>query len=393
MAKVISTGKGRRWLHGGHPWLYADDVAAAEAQSGELAPVFDPNDNPLGWGLFSDASRIAVRMVTRSPEQPNRAFWAGLIDRAVSLRERAGLLAPGRACRLLGGDSERLPGFVVDRYADVLVIQSGCQGSDRMRDFLLELLLERLPFEPRAVLDRSDASVRRLEELGDRVEWIRGDPVQAVRVEQADGLIFEVDPTGGHKTGHYLDQRENRERAARLAQGGRVLDAFCYDGLFGIAAARAGASEVLAIDQSASAGEQVGRNAELNGVSGRVRFERANAMKDLRARAEAGERYDLVVIDPPAFARNRREAAGAGRGYRELNLRAIHLVEPGGYLVTASCSFAVGREAFMGFVSEAARDSRRDVYVEALHGAGADHPVLITLPESEYLKCAILRVC
>jgi 23S rRNA (cytosine1962-C5)-methyltransferase len=392
MAKVRTTGKGRRWLLGGHPWLYADDVAEAQAQPGELVPVFDPNDQPLGWGLFSSASRIAVRLVTRSPEQPKRAFWEDLVRRAVNVRQRAGLLEEGRACRLLGGDAERLPGLVVDRYADLLVVQSGCQGSDRMRDFLLELLIEALPFAPRAVLDRSDTAVRRFEELESRVEWIAGEPLESVEVREEDGLRYVVDPVGGHKTGHYLDQSANRRRAAQLAKGARVLDVFSYDGLFGVQAARAGAASVLCLDQSVQAGERALANAELNGVAGAVRFERANAMKDLRARAERGERYDLVVVDPPAFARNRREAEGAARGYRELNMRALELVEPGGVLVSASCSYNVSSADFVAYLSQAAREARRDVYLEALEGAGADHPVLLGLPESQYLKCAFLRV-
>lgn len=392
MAKVTTTGKGRRWLVGGHPWLYADDVAEVQAQPGELVPVFDPNGHPLGWGLFSSASRIAVRLVTRAPEQPNRAFWEQLVRRAVATRARRGLLEPDRACRLLGGDAERLPGFVVDRYADLLVVQSGCQGSDRMRDFLLELVREVLPFEPAAVLDRSDTAVRRFEELEPRVEWIGAERTEPVTVVEPDGLRYVVDPLAGHKTGHYLDQVDNRRRACERAAGARVLDVFSYDGLFGIRAALAGAESVLCLDQAAAAGERLAVNAELNGVSERVRFERANAMKDLRVRAEQGERYDLVVVDPPAFARNRREAEGAARGYRELNLRAMALVEPGGTLVSASCSYNVSDEDFVAYLSQAAREAGRDVYLEALTGAAPDHPVLLGLPESAYLKCAFLRV-
>lgn len=391
MGKVTLTGKGRRWVLGGHPWIYADDVAAAEAQPGELVPVFDPAGAPVGWGLYSSESRIAVRLVTRAAEQPNRETWAGLVRAAVEERRRLGVLDPAGACRLIGGDAERLPGFVVDRYADVLVVQSGTQGSDRMRDFLLELVRETLPFPVRAVLDRSDAGVRKLEGLAPRVEWVQGSVDDLVRVQEPDGLVYDVDLAAGHKTGHYLDQRTNRARAAEGAAGERVLDAFSYDGLFGIRAALAGAEDVLCLDQSQPAGERVRHNAELNGVSGRVRFEKANAMKALRERAAAGERYHRVIVDPPAFARNRREAEGAARGYRELNLRALSLLEPGGLLVTASCSYNVGREDFLSFLALAARDAQRDVYLEALTGASPDHPVLLGLPESEYLKCAFLR--
>jgi 23S rRNA (cytosine1962-C5)-methyltransferase len=397
MARIVTSGKGRRWVLGGHPWIYADDVTHREARPGELVPVFGPNEEPLGWGLHSSASRIAVRLVTRAPEQPTRATWCALLERCVATRAALGLLEPRGSCRLVSGDAEHLPGFVVDRYADVLVVQSGCQGSDSMRDFVVELLLELLPFPVRAVLDRSDSGVRRLEELEPRVEWVRGEVDEPVLVEEPDELLYEVDVTAGHKTGHYLDQRDNRAVAGGYATAvaggeGRVLDAFSYDGLFGIQAARRGASDVLCLDQAAGCEARVLRNAELNGVSDRVRFEKANAMHDLRRRVQEGERYDLVVVDPPAFARNRKEAEGAARGYRELNLRALGLLASGGHLVTASCSYAVSREDFLRHVGDAVRDSGRDAYLLHVAGAAHDHPVLMALPESNYLKCAFLRV-
>lgn len=396
MGRITITGRGRRWTLKGHPWIWKDDIADGDGSRGELLPVFDPNQNPIGWGLYSDASKIAVRLVTRSDKQPNRDFWKERITRAIDARARLGFLEPAGACRLLAGDADGLPGFVVDRYADVLVIQSGCQGSDRMRDFLFELVEEVLPFTPRAVLDRSDTSVRRLEKMDARVEWIRGDAIETVDVVEAerDGdprLVYEVSVTEGHKTGHYLDQSENRRRAARHAKGGRVLDAFCYDGLFGIRAALAGAESVVCLDQSGPAGERVRRNAERNGVADRVTFERANAMHELRERA--GETpYDLVIVDPPAFARNRKEAEGAARGYRELNRRAISLVVPGGVLVTASCSFAIQRDDFLRFLADAAFEEGRDAQVFDFTGAAPDHPAAIHLPETAYLKCAFLRL-
>ena len=397
MGSIILTGRGRRWTLGGHPWVYADDIAEGEGQPGELLAVQDPNGNAVGWGLFSSASKIAVRLVTREAEQPNREFWRARVQRAVDARARRGFLDPKGACRLIAGDAEGLPGFVVDRYADVLVLQSGCQGSDRMREFLLELVEEAMPFPARAVLDRSDASVRRLEDLEPRVEWLRGEatePIEVVEEERGGDprLVYEVSVTEGHKTGHYLDQTENRRRAARHAAGCDVLDAFSYDGLFGIRAALAGAKSVLCLDQSVAAGERALRNAERNGVADRVRFERANAMLDLKRRGREGERYGLVVVDPPAFARNKKEAAGAGLGYRELNQRAMGLVEPGGVLVTASCSYNVKREAFIEHLAAASHAGRFDARMFAMTGAAADHPMLLNLPESAYLKCAFLEL-
>ena len=357
MGRIKLTGRGRRRLLRGHPWIYADDIADGEGEPGELLSVSAPDGAPLGWGLFSAHSRISVRLVTRAPAQPDRAFWAGRMRAAVEARGALGLLDPRGACRLVFGDADGFPGLVADHYAGTLVLQSGCQGSDRMLDFLLELLLEALPFPLEHVLERSDTAVRKHEALEPRVHWHRGGtsgPIEVVESPpSAPRLVYEVDVEHGHKTGHYLDQRVNRVSAAETVAGGaRVLDAFSYDGLFGIRAALAGAESVVCVDQSEEAGERVLRNAERNGVADRVRFERANAMVDLKRRAEAGERHDLVITDPPAFARAKRETEGALRGYRELARRGLALTNPGGVLVAASCSHNVDRKAFTRCLAE-----------------------------------------
>lgn len=389
MGKATLTGKGRRWLLKGHPWVYRNDFAEIDGSMGELLPVHDPSGGSMGWGLYSTQSRIAVRMVTRSDEQPNRAFWAARMQAAVDRRARLGMLDPEGACRLIGGDADGFPGFVVDRYAKTLVIQSGAQGSDRMRDFLVELMTEAMPFNPLTIVDRSDTSVRKLEGLDPRVEVLAGELSGPVLVRDGD-LRYDVDITGGHKTGHYLDQAFNRRQAAQGAEGKRVLDAFAYDGLFGIHAALAGASEVLCLEQNKAACQRIMVNAERNGVADRVRVEKVDCMKDMRARAEAGERYDIVVIDPPAFARSKKEIEGAARGYVELNRRAIDLTEPGGTVVSASCSHNVSAEEFVRLIAKAAHGARRDVWLQDLKKASPDHPHLVTLPESDYLKCAFL---
>lgn len=393
MGTMTLTGKGRRWLLGGHQWIYADDVADGEGTPGELVPVFAPQGESLGWALFSAGSKIALRMVTRDEEQPNRAFWEGRIRRAVEARSRAGLMDEAGACRLISGDAEGIPGLVVDRYQRVLVLQAGTQGADRMRDFLVELLVEALPFEPTAVLDRSDVSVRKLEKLEPRVELVQGSlPEDPIEVQEEGGLCFGVDVREGHKTGAYLDMRENRMKAARVVDGGAFLDAFAYDGLFGIRAALAGAERVLCLEQNAAACERILANAKRSGVEGRVQVERVDCMKDLRRRAEEGESWDHVVVDPPAFARNKRERSGAERGYVELNRRAMMLLPEGGRLVTASCSHATRTQDFVSFLTSAAQAAKRDAFLEALTGAAVDHPVRLGLPESEYLKCAFLRL-
>ncbi|HEV8114294.1 MAG TPA: class I SAM-dependent rRNA methyltransferase [Planctomycetota bacterium] len=391
MGKIVLTGKGRRWIEGGHPWAFRDDVASTDAEPGEIVAVEGPGAKPLGFGAYSSASRIAVRMVSRGREEPDRAFWKERVGRAIAARARAGYLDAAGACRLLGGDADGVPGLVVDRYASVGVLQSGTQGADRMIGLVVELLDELLPFPLSALVDRSDSSVRKLEALERRVAVVRGSVEGGVLVREGD-LAYEVDVLQGHKTGHYLDQRENRRRAATHAPGRTVLDAFSYDGLFGIRAALAGASSVLCVDQSEAALARAAANAERNGVAARVRVHRANCMSELRAMALADERFGLVVVDPPAFARNRREVAGAARGYVEVNRRALALVEAGGMLVSASCSYNVRPQTFVDYLAAAAHEAGRDVYLEELAGASPDHPALLTLPESAYLKCAFLRV-
>ncbi len=397
MGRALLTGRGRRRLLSGHPWIYADDVGSAEAEPGELVSVHAPDGAPLGWALFSSSSRITLRLCSRASAEPDREFWLARARSAVAHRRALGLLEPRDACRLVNGDAEGFPGLVVDRYADVLVASSGCQGSDRMRDLWLECLEAELGLPIGALLERSDSATRAHEDLPARVAWLRGERAEPIEVVEspgpdAPGMAYEVSVLEGHKTGHYLDQRENRRRVARLARAAHVLDAFSYDGLFGIRAALEGAESVQCIDQSEEALERLARNAERNGVADRVRPVRANAMHELRQRAAQGERHDIVIVDPPAFARSRREAEGALRGYRELNRRAMALVRAGGVLFSASCSHNVGRDEFLGALARAALEERREARLFALTGAAPDHPVLAALPESEYLKCAFVRL-
>jgi 23S rRNA (cytosine1962-C5)-methyltransferase len=391
MGVVHVTGKGRRWVSGGHPWLFRDDVATVDAEPGDVVAVVDPQGHTLGHALFSARSRIALRFVTRGKEKPEREFWEARVARALAVRAEAGLLDPAGACRLIAGDADGIPGFVMDRYARVAVVQSGTLASDRLRDALIAFVRAQLPFELECVYDRSDASARKLEGLEQNVEVVFGSLPTEVIVKEGE-LSYAVDVAKGHKTGHYLDQRDNRIRATRHARGARVLDAFSYDGLFGIRAALAGASSVVCVDQSKEALERAAANAERNGVLDRMKFERANCMHDLRDRAEAGEKFGVVIVDPPAFAKNKSAVAGAERGYIELNRRAFTLLEPRGTLVSASCSYNVRAADFLGYLGRAAHGAGRDAWLEELCGAGADHPVLLTLPESAYLKCAFLRV-
>lgn len=390
-SRIVLTGKGRRWIESGHPWAFADDLASSEAAPGDVVLVEGPDGRALGHGLFSQGSKIAVRMLTRSTERPERDFWRKRVERAIGARAKLGLLERGDACRLIAGDADGIPGVVIDRYADVVVVQSGTQAGDRLRDLLLELVRASLPWTARATVERSDAQVRKFEGLEKQVGVLAGELPAELVVTDGE-LAYEVDVLAGHKTGHYLDQRENRKRAAARAQGARVLDAFSYDGLFGVRCAIAGARRVLCVDQSAPALERARRNAERNGVAAQVATERGDCMDLLREKARAGERCELVIVDPPAFAKSRREVPGALRGYSELNRRALELVADGGSLVTASCSYNMKPEQFVELLGDAAARVRKPVWLDELCGASLDHPQLVTLPETAYLKCAFLRV-
>jgi len=391
MGRVRLTPKGRRWMQGGHPWIYRDDLAEIEAEAGELVAVEDPRGGLLGWGSYSAASRIAVRLVSRAKEEPGPDFWRERVARALELRQRLGLGEAEGAARLVAGDADGIPGLVLDRYASVLVVQSGTHFADRIAPQIVALVRELASVPITCVVERSDAGVRKLEGLQPRTGVLEGALPELLLVREQD-LVYEVDVLTGHKTGHYLDQRENRRRASELARGRTVLDVFSYDGLFGIRAALAGAERVLCLDQSAAALERARRNAERNGVAQRFATERVDALDDLRARAVRGERFGLVIVDPPAFAKSRAQVEGAARGYVELNRRALELVEPLGELVSASCSYNIRAWEFVDFLAQAAVAARRTAWLEELRGAAGDHPHLLTLPETHYLKCAFVRV-
>jgi 23S rRNA (cytosine1962-C5)-methyltransferase len=364
-------------------------LAQEEAPPGAVVAVEDPRGGVVGYGLYSSQSKIRVRVFLRGATPPAESHWRERLARSIEARTKCGLFDPRGACRLVAGDADLVPGMVIDFYAGVCVLQSGAQGADELRDELAAGLIATLA--PRAIVERSDSAVRKVEGLEKRVGVLHGELSGEIEVLE-DGLVYEVDVLGGHKTGHYLDQRLNRRRAAQGARGAEFLDAFCYDGLFGIRAALEGASAVVCLDQSEGALERARRNAERNGVLARVSFERVDVMRELKQRDDFLRRFEVVVVDPPAFAKNKSELEGAERGYRELNTRALALVKSGGLLVSASCSYAMRPELFLSVLAQSAHASGRSAYLEQLCGAAPDHPHLLTLPESNYLKCAFLRV-
>jgi len=376
--------RARRRLDGVHPWIFRDDVASdGGAAPGDLVRVLDDRGTARGIAFWSARSKIALRRVTRRDVPVDAAFWDARI--AEALARRGPEVEAWEARRLLFGESDGVPGLVADLYGAHLVVQALTAGVERVLPTILASLRARLPIE--SVLARNDPAVRTLEGLAREVVQIEGTTPATIEIDEA-GVTHLVDPWKGQKTGAFLDQRENRVVAGRLARG-RALDAFAYHASFALHAA-AGCTEVVVVDSSREALARGRAAAERNGRTN-LTFVEAAAFDDLRARERAGERFDLVMIDPPAFAKSRADVPAAHRGYREINLRALRLLAPNGVLVTSSCSANLDEAAFEEVLVEALRDSGRTATVVARRGQAADHPVLLGFPESRYLKCFLLR--
>lgn len=377
-------------LRAGHPWIYRSDVVRADAQPGDVVRVVSERDRPFGWAFWSSESQIALRMcsTSTSPEPPDDRAWIGArIDAAAAYRATLGIEAT--AYRLVHAESDRLPGVVVDRYADeagvYLVVQTLAQASDRRLPLITELLVER--FAPRGILTRNDPRVRQLEGLESRVDVVHGEIPERVIVREG-ALLFEADLRHGQKTGLFLDQRENHAAAARYARG-RALDAFTYAGGFALHLAQR-AESVLALDSSAPAVAATLENARRNGLTN-VEAREVNVFDELRELEIAQARFDTIVLDPPAFAKNRAAVPRALAGYKEINLRAMRLLEPGGHLVTCSCSYNVSEPLFREVIDRAAADAHGTFALVESRMQARDHPVLVNVPETSYLKCLVVR--
>jgi len=380
---VTISRRGEERLRDGHPWIYRSDVGDVAAPGGTTVRVVDSRGRSAGFALYSDRSEIALRMLTRTGEAPDLSFWRVRLAQALAFR--AELAIDADAYRVVHGEGDLLPSLVVDRYGDYLVVQALSQGIDRLLPDITRLLADLA--SPAGILARNDPRVRQLEGLDLRVEVLHG-TVPAM-VEVREGRVhYEVDLYRGQKTGLFLDQRENRAAAAGYARG-RLLDAFSYNGGFALALAPA-CDEVIAVDISDAAVARIRHNAARNGLI-HVVARTMNVFDELRELERRGERFDTIVLDPPAFARNKGAVPKALAGYKEINLRALKLLVPGGVLVTCSCSYNVSESAFAGVVADAARDARVDVTVVEKRMQGRDHPVLLTVPETYYLKCFILR--
>lgn len=378
------THKGAGRLRAGHPWIYRSDLREADDVAAGLVRLADERGRGLGTALFSPFSEIRARYLAPEGVAVDGAWWRGML--AAALRRRAGIA--DTAYRVVHAEGDGLPSLVVDRYGDVAVAQLLSAGLEAVRGDVVAAI--RSVLAPRGLLLRNDAPVRERERLPRGVELAFGDVPQTVTY-QSGGLTWTAQPWTGQKTGAFLDQRENHVLVGTLAHGGgRCLDLCAYHGGFALQMARHGATEVIAVDSAGDALAVLAERAAANGLAG-VRAVEANAFDWLRAAVAAGERYDVIALDPPAFARDRRSVERALAGYKELNLRAMQLLAPGGWLFTASCSHHVHRGDFFGMLAAAAADAGRTLALVDIRGAAADHPELLTVPETGYLKAALLR--
>ena len=380
---VVISSRGEQRTRSGHPWVYAADIVEAHAEGGEIVEVIGPRRRTVGYALYSDRSQIPIRMLTHGEAAADAGLLRSRIQNAVRFRESLKLDAT--AYRLVHGEADLLPSLIVDKYGDYLVLQALSQGMDRLMPSMTRMLVELVA--PTAILGRNDPKVRALEGLERTVEPLYGEVPDSV-VAREGPVEYVVDLRKGQKTGLFLDQRENREAAARYARG-RMLDCFSYNGGFALRLAPS-CDHVEAIDISSDAVARIRTNAERNGLT-QIEAREANVFDELRRLERAGARYDTIVLDPPAFAKNKASVPNALAGYKEINLRAMRLLAPGGYLVSCSCSYNVNEEMFAAVLHEASVDSHTPLTVVERRMQGRDHPVLVGVPETHYLKCFVLR--
>lgn len=389
LPQLAVSRKGEERLRSGHLWVFGDDLRDVPTglPAGEWVRVATRSGEPLGTGTLNMQSRIALRLVSRGEASPSRAFVFERVRQARDRRSAVGMDVAG-AIRLVYSEGDFLPGLIVDRYGQILSVQILTAGMERVREEIMEVL-ESL-FSPRLIYERSEGGGRKREGLPERKGALRGggSPRETVAI---DGLRFEVDVAAGPKTGFFLDQRENRNLVRAWSRERSVLDAFCSTGGFGLYALSGGARSVLAVDASESAVAAARGNAALNGFADRWEGRSADLFSDLRAMSAGGARFDLVVLDPPSFAKTREGREGALRGYRDINRLALAVLGPGGILATSSCTQLIDMAKWREALRDAAADARADLQLLASGGQPPDHPVLLGVPETEYLKFALFQ--
>ena len=393
-AIAVLTPRGVARVRSGHPWIYRGDLEQRPGvASGAVVKVTDRRGRFLGSAHYGAESEISLRVLSRTVDETiDRDFWRKRLEQAIDLRRR--IVLDSDSCRLVHGDGDLLPGLVVDRYGEALVIQTLTQGMESLKGLWVELLVDIL--KPRLIIERNDVRIRQLERLPMQTSVLYNrdgitaeDEISATTIITENSLRFKVDLLTGQKTGAFLDQRENRAVARVLARG-RGLDCFSFHGSFALHLAT-GCDQVTALDISAPAIERARENAALNGLAN-IEFVEANVFDRLREYDDAGRRFETIVLDPPAFARNRSALEGALRGYKEINLRAMRLLAPGGILITCTCSYHVSEPLFQQVLEDAARDAGRTLQIIEKRTQGRDHPMMLALPETLYLKCFVLRM-
>ena len=376
-------------LLGGHLWVFSNEIHEnlRNYEAGSLVEVCDMHDLFLGIGYINPQSLISVRLLTRENKEINREFLQRRINDAVILRKR--LMGKKEACRLIYSEGDYLPGLIADIYSGCLVLQFLTAGMEALKGMIIEILDELV--SPEVIVLRNESRMRTLEGLPLYKEVIKGD-LQKLPIVEEDGLFFEIDPFEGQKTGFFLDQRENRISLKRYVRGGKGLDLFCYLGAWSMHLASSGA-EVIGVDASEKALIQAEKIAEMNGVSERVSFVKADVFSFLEKEPGSKEKkYDFIVLDPPAFVKSSGKIKEAVKAYRELNEMSMRLIKPGGLLATSSCSYHLSKELFTDMLHSAGRNAQRNLRLIEMRSQGPDHPVLLSMPETEYLKCAFLMV-
>ncbi|MBX7172119.1 MAG: class I SAM-dependent rRNA methyltransferase [Pyrinomonadaceae bacterium] len=384
MSKISVNKKGAKRVRGGHLWIYKSDLVRIEAEGGNIVTVVDEGNNFIGKAFYSDKSEISLRIFTTKNEEVDKDFWRKAILIAKNRRQKS--KDQTNAYRLINSEADLIPSLIVDDYANNFVIQTLSQATEKLKQIFVEILVEE--FQPKSIIERNDAKVRLLENLEQVNSVLYGEVKEEITIEQ-DGVQLYISLLDGQKTGSFLDQRENHF-ISRSYGFGRALDCFTFNGGFALNLAK-NCDSVLAVDISDEAIKQAKRNAELNNISN-VEFRSANVFDALRDFEKSGEKFDTIVLDPPAFVKNRAALKGAIRGYKEINLRALKLLNKGGILITCSCSYHFTEEIFLQVLQEAANNAHKRLHLIEKRMQASDHPILLGMPESYYLKCFILRV-
>lgn len=389
MAKFFLRKKVGDRVANGHPWIFGNELGDqdGEAQAGDIVEVYSYNGSFIGKGYYNPASQITIRLITRDKaEVVDEQFFYNRIRQAWEYRQQIGYV---ENCRLIFGEADNLPALIIDKFNDYIVIQTLALGIDKWKDAIVDALKK--IFNPKGIYERNDVPVRELEGLVQQKGFLT-EPFDTDIIINENGLKFHVDIVNGQKTGYFLDQQDNRRAIQHIVKDADVLEAFCYTGTFALHAAHYGAKSVLGLDISENAVAAATRNAELNNFQDICKFEATNAFDTLKKWSKDGRRYDVVMIDPPAFTKSRENIQKAITGYKEINLRSMQLVKPGGFLVTASCTNLVSPEVFLKTIGMAAKDAKRKLRQVTWQTQASDHPIVWHIPSTQYLKFLIVQV-